>query len=87
MLWLNGGEMDGSLYMQHEWIIDVLADLKSFAERKGMSATAAQLDDASLVVLAELTAMQGQAGEGSMVQEHDGETGSVTYLFAGRGYA
>ena len=40
--------------MSHDWIIDVLADLKAFAEMNGMAATAAGLDDATLVAMAEL---------------------------------
>ncbi len=48
--------------MTHEWIIDVLTDLKAFAVKNGLKATAAQLDDVRLVALAELSnAMVGQA--------------------------
>ncbi|MEC7760761.1 MAG: hypothetical protein VX874_02460 [Pseudomonadota bacterium] len=77
---------NGSLYMQHEWLIDVLADLKSFADAKGMGASAEALEDASLIVLAELNALT-QAEAAAAVGEHEGQTGSVTFLFAGRRHA
>lgn len=75
--------------MQHEWLIDVLADLKSFAEANGMGASVAALDDASLVVLAELSslAQAAQRGNGPLMGDHDGQSGSVTYLFERRGHA
>lgn len=72
--------------MRSDWIIDVLADLKSYAEMNGLSATAASLEDAILVALAEGGSLRahGRSGTGSVVQAgHDGETGNVTWLFAG----
>ncbi|EAQ13200.1 hypothetical protein RB2654_09029 [Rhodobacterales bacterium HTCC2654] len=74
---------NGSLYMQHEWLIDVLADLKAFADAKGMGASAEALDDASLIVLAELNSL-ARADAAAAVGEHEGQTGSVTFLFEGR---
>ncbi|MBV7377758.1 hypothetical protein [Maritimibacter dapengensis] len=74
--------------MQHDWLIDVLTDLKAFAQANGMGASAAALDDASLVVLAEMTSLARAKGQaGSSMGEHDNQSGSVTYLFAGRGHA
>lgn len=75
--------------MRNEWIIDVLADLKAFAELNGMDATAAQIEDASLVALAELSSLEkrGRVGEGQMIPGHDSDTGNVTRLFAERGLA
>ena len=71
--------------MARDWIIDVLADLKSYAETNGMPATAQSLEDATLIALAE-TASQlahDRSGAGSMVQAgHDGRAGNVTWLFA-----
>lgn len=74
--------------MQHDWLIDVLADLRAFANANGMRASAAALDDASLVVLAEMASL-AQATEkvGPQMGEHGNQSGSVTYLFAGRGHA
>ena len=40
--------------MGHDWILDVLADLKTFARTNGMPSLAAQLDDATLVAQAEI---------------------------------
>ena len=40
--------------MQNDWILDVLADLKSFATANGMTALAEQLDDATLIAAAEI---------------------------------
>lgn len=40
--------------MGSEWILDVLTDLKSYAQRNGMSVLAEQLDDARLVAAAEI---------------------------------
>lgn len=68
--------------MQHEWFIDVLADLKAFADAKGMGASAEALEDASLIVLAELNSI-AQAEARMAVGEHESQTGSVTFLFAG----
>ncbi|GEM_PF-538889 len=74
--------------MQHDWLIDVLTDLKAFAEANGMGASATAIDDATLVMLAEMTSLSHRADQaGSAVGDHDGQTGSVTYLFAGRGHA
>lgn len=74
--------------MTNEWIIDVLTDLKSFAEMNGLKATATGLDDVALVALAELSGMDvlGQAGDDAMVRTgHEQPAGNVTQLFAGRG--
>jgi hypothetical protein len=42
------------LYMRNDWILDVLTDLRTFAELNGMPATADHLSDACLVVAVEL---------------------------------
>ncbi len=43
--------------MGHDWILDVLADLKTFARSNGLPSLAAQLDDAGLVAQAELASL------------------------------
>lgn len=48
--------------MRNDWILDVLTDLRTFAELNGMPATANQLSDAYLVVAVEL------ANKGAEVQ-------------------
>lgn len=40
--------------VQNDWILDVLADLKTFASANGLVALAEQLDDTQLVAAAEL---------------------------------
>jgi hypothetical protein len=40
--------------MSHEWMIDVLMDLKKFAQQNGLMGLAEQLDDSLLVAAAEL---------------------------------
>lgn len=42
--------------MANDWILDVLADLKAFAKTNGLSKTADQLDDATLIAALELEA-------------------------------
>ncbi|WP_417525450.1 hypothetical protein [Marinovum sp.] len=56
--------------MQHDWILDVLADLKTFALTNGLPALAEQLDDARIVAMAE----QASSTEGSGI----GIRGSTT---------
>ena len=66
--------------MQNDWIIDVLADLNSFALTNGMPKLAEQLESAALVASVELASAFG----GSEV----GDTGTTTQLYipeTGRG--
>ncbi len=74
--------------MRKEWIIDVLADLKAFAEVNELEATVAGLDDAMLVAMAELSSLEArsEAGESRLVRaRHEQAAGNVTHIFAGRG--
>lgn len=76
--------------MRNEWIIDVLADLKAYAEHNGMAATAAGLEDALLVALAEISSLQshGRVGEAQAGQSvHARDAGNVTLLSSRRGLA
>lgn len=51
--------------MGHNWIIDVLADVKSFAEQNNLPLLAGQLDDTLLVAEAEvMTARTGNLAGG-----------------------
>ncbi len=70
----------GGLHVANEWIIDVLTDLRRFAKRNGLAATAAELEDACLVALAELA--EGQARETGQTIDHEGETGEPSQLLA-----
>lgn len=44
--------------MSQEWMIDVLTDLKNFAQTNGLVALAEQLDDSILVAVSELKSKQ-----------------------------
>ena len=67
--------------MENEWMIDVLTDLRCFAEKRGMKATASALEDVCLIALAELEASRG-AGAG-LNTGHEGETGEPCQQLAG----
>ncbi len=75
--------------MSNDWIIDVLADLKAAAKLNGMDATVACLEDASLVALAELSALQVRHQEKTLSQpaEVEHSASNVTPLFSKRTYA
>jgi hypothetical protein len=53
--------------MGHDWILDVLTDLKTFARTNGMPSLAAQLDDAAFVAQAEITSQTEGKGIGLLV--------------------
>ena len=48
--------------MQSDWILDVLADLKTFAAANGLPALAEQLDDTAIVALAEISDLEQRTG-------------------------
>lgn len=41
--------------MHNDWIVDVLADLRSFARQNGMASLAEQIDDTIMVAAAEIS--------------------------------
>ena len=47
--------------MVHDWILDVLTDLRDFASKNGLGVTEAQINQALLVVSQELDARQALA--------------------------
>lgn len=47
--------------MANDWIIDVLADLRTFAQKNGLRSLAAQLDETALVAAAEIASTTGKA--------------------------
>ncbi|GAA3863165.1 hypothetical protein [Celeribacter arenosi] len=63
--------------MRHDWILDVLADLRVFAKQNGMEATADHLADACLIVATEIT-NGGQDVKTDRAGVHDGEFGNVS---------
>lgn len=58
--------------MQHDWILDVLADLKTFAKSNGLPTLAEQLDDTTLIAAAEIASLQNEA-----MTEANGEQGRL----------
>lgn len=46
--------------MEQDWVLDVLTDLKTFAQQNGMFNLAEHLDDTLIVAAAELAAHGGQ---------------------------
>ena len=71
--------------MSNEWIIDVLTDLKAYAETNGLEASADVLDDARLVILAELASHAG--GKAEITLGHEGQLGTHPVVLAGRNLA
>ncbi|MDI3338423.1 hypothetical protein QKW60_18585 [Defluviimonas aestuarii] len=61
--------------MQYEWILDVLTDLKAFAQANGLSSLAEQLDDTSLVAAGEIAQVAGVMAGGFAANA--GKTGGV----------
>ena len=49
--------------MANDWILDVLADLRAFADKNGLSETADQLGDATLIAAVELASAKGRQPE------------------------
>ena len=62
--------------MRSDWILDVLADLKTFARANELVALAEQLDDTSIVAMAEIAALR----EKQYRRIHDGEHGVGTHI-------
>ena len=62
--------------MRNDWILDVLADLRSFAHANDLPLLAEQLDDTAHVATAEFasrnerSAIRGHAGETDETREH-----------------
>lgn len=52
--------------MRHDWIFDVLTDLRSYAQKNGLPALAAQVEETLRVARAEVAAKStgGQGGGG-----------------------
>jgi hypothetical protein len=66
--------------MRSGWILDVLADLKTFARANELVALAEQLDDTSIVAMAEIAALR----EKQYRRIHDGEHGVGTHIGGNR---
>ena len=49
--------------MANDWIIDVLADLKTYAKKNGLSVLAKQLEETTLIAATEIASAQERALE------------------------
>ncbi|WP_157440838.1 hypothetical protein [Aestuariivita boseongensis] len=68
--------------MVHEWVLDVLADLQSFADANDLTALAAHLEEAGLIAGAELVAQaervaQQNYGDALAIGQHPHSLGCV----------
>ncbi len=64
----------------NDWILDVLADLKTFASANGLGKLAEQLDDTTLVAAAEIASQKEEAHALA-----DGGQGQIRTGFGGLG--
>ncbi|MCG6902160.1 MAG: hypothetical protein LJE68_05710 [Rhodobacter sp.] len=62
--------------MTHDWILDVLADLKNYAKKNGLSALADELDEATLIAAAEIASVEGKGPLAAMQN-----AGTSRYLY------
>lgn len=60
--------------MRNEWILDVLADLKTFALSNELPLLAEHLDDTALVAMAEIAALEERMKR--QMHGHDTDTGT-----------
>ncbi len=61
--------------MANDWIIDVIADLRTYANHNGLPALARQLDDATLVAATEIASRDG--GTPDATRWELGDTGKL----------
>lgn len=61
--------------MQHDWIIDVLADVKTFAQCNGLDRLAEHLDDTMMVATAEIASSVRDRTDGAAA--HVEESGNA----------
>ena len=64
--------------MNNEWIMDVLSDLRNFAEKQSMIDLAEHLDDAILLAASEI---RDQADSQSVVKVNDAKVGTISGVF------
>ncbi len=71
--------------MCNEWLLDVLTDLKTFAEKNGLSVTADQLDDARLIAMTEIASASRR--QNGVAHTHEKPVGRPTLYVAGGEHA
>lgn len=47
--------------MTHDWILDVLTDLRAYASKNGLTSLAAELDETALIAAAEIASVEGRS--------------------------
>jgi hypothetical protein len=57
--------------MQHDWILDVLADLKVFALSADLTTLAEQLDDTALIALSEIASAREETKRHAYAQDRN----------------
>jgi hypothetical protein len=65
--------------MANDWILDVIADLKTFADKNGLGALAYELENASSVAASELAAIDLRAPGGALNDQGHARTLYRTY--------
>jgi hypothetical protein len=50
--------------MEHDWILDVLADLRNYASRNDLPALAEQLQETALLAAVEISSVESGDGSG-----------------------
>lgn len=62
--------------MAHDWILDVLADLKAYADKNGLSALADELDETTLIAATEIASIEAK---GPVAAARDARTSGFIY--------
>lgn len=70
--------------MRSDWVLDVLADLRSFAEANALPLLAEQLDDTALVAMAEIASKDERSAQQIDVGEAKQTRGHIVLVGAGR---
>lgn len=61
--------------MQHDWILDVLADLKAYAHKNGMPTLVRELNDTTLIAATEIASKEGKTAVAT--NQHARSTGYI----------
>jgi len=58
--------------MKHDWILDVLTDLRTFARENDLLTLAAQLDDTQMVAAIEIATINERSAVDAIEQDNSG---------------
>lgn len=70
--------------MRSDWILDVLADLRSFADANALPLLAEQLDDTALIAMAEIASKDERSAKQIDVGKTDQTRGHPVLVGTGR---